>query len=120
MRHIKIYEAFTDAVTPDLDAPAELEKASHLEMESSDFRPTADDEEGEYVITFNNAEGEETTLQVGFANEPEYVGDSMVASMDMVEDSSSDGRAYTVIGYYDEVPNSGGAFELQKVIIEEA
>ena len=36
----------------------------------------------------------------------------------MIPDSSSDGREYSVVGYYDEVPETSGAYELKKVLIE--
>lgn len=120
MRHIRIYEQFATETTPDLDAPAEITAASQFEVETTDFVATSDEEEGEYVVNFINAEGEDTTIQVGFANDPEYVGDSMVGSMDMVEDSSTDGKTYTAVGYYDEIPDTGGAFQLKKVLVAEA
>lgn len=119
MRHIRIYEQFSTEAMPDLDSPAGLAAASHFEAETTNFRATSDEEEGEYVVTFTNPEGQETTIQIGFANDPEYVGDSMVSSMEMVADSSTDGKEYTAVGYYDEIPDSGGAFELKKVLVEE-
>jgi hypothetical protein len=37
----------------------------------------------------------------------------------MVADSSSDGKEYSIIGYYDEIKGTSGAYELKKVLIEE-
>jgi hypothetical protein len=119
MRHIRIYEQFDMAAAPEMIEAPELGTGSHFEAETTEFRPTTDEEEGEYVVNFTNHDGEETTINIRFANEPEYVGNTMISSIDMVEDSSSDGKPYSVIGYYDEVTGTGGAYELKKVLIEE-
>lgn len=119
MRHIRIYEQFDMAATPEMIEAPGLESGAHFEAETTEFRPTKEDEEGEYVVNFTNPSGEETTINIRFANEPEYVGNSMISSIDMVEDSSSDGKQYSIIGYYDEVKGTGGAYELKKVLIEE-
>jgi len=117
MRHIRIYEQFDVASAPEMIE--DPEQGTHFESESTDFRPTTDEEEGEYVVNFVNPDGEETTINIGSAKEPEYVGDSMVSSIDMVQDSSSDGKQYSIMGYYDEIPDTGGAYELKKVLVEE-
>ena len=119
MRHIRIYEQFDMAAAPEMIESPELVKGAHFEAETTEFRPTTDNEEGEYVVNFTNPEGEETTINIGFANEPEYVGNSMISSIDMIADSSSDGKQYSIIGYYDELTGTGGAYELKKVLVEE-
>ena len=43
----------------------------------------------------------------------------MISSIDMIADSSSDGKQYSIIGYYDELTGTGGAYELKKVLVEE-
>ena len=107
MRHIRIYEQFDMAAAPEMIESPELVKGTHFEAETTEFRPTEDNEEGE------------TTINIGFANEPEYVGNSMISSIDMIADSSSDGKQYSIIGYYDELTGTGGAYELKKVLVEE-
>ena len=119
MRHIRIYEQFDVTSAPEMIEAPELETGAHFEAETTEFRPTTDEEEGEYVVNFTNPSGEETTINIRFANEPEYVGNSMISSIDMVEDSSSDGKQYSIIGYYDEITGTSGAYELKKVLIEE-
>lgn len=120
MRHIRIYEQFAVTEAPEMIETPEVGTGVHFEAETTDFRPTTDEEDGEYVVNFTNPDGEETTINIRFANEPEYVEGSMISSIDMVEDSSSDGKAYSVIGYYDELKGTSGAYELIKVLIEEA
>jgi hypothetical protein len=43
----------------------------------------------------------------------------MISNIEMIEDSSSDGKKYSIVGYYDEVPDQEGEYELKKVLIEE-
>jgi hypothetical protein len=119
MKHIRIYEQFAIEADPEIATSTELESSSHFETETKDFRPTTDEEEGEYIVTFNNAEGQETTINIGASKEPEYVGNSMISSIDMIQDSSSDGKQYSVVGYYNEIKGTSGAYELKKVLIEE-
>jgi len=119
MRHIRIYEQFDGAEAPKMIEAPELETGAHFEAETTEFRPTTDEEDGEYVVNFTNPDGEETTINIGFANEPEYAGDSMISSIDMIPDSSSDGKQYSIIGYYEELKGTGGAYELKKVLLEE-
>ncbi len=119
MRHIRIYEQFDMVEAPEMIEAPELETGAHFEAETTEFRPTRDGEDGEYVVTFTNPEGEETTINIGSAIEPEYVGGSMISSINMVADSSSDGKEYSIIGYYDEIKGTSGAYELKKVLIEE-
>ena len=58
-------------------------------------------------------------IEIAGASEPEYVGSSMVSNIEMIEDSSSDGKIYSIVGYYDEVPGQDGEYELKKVLLEE-
>jgi len=115
MKHIKIYEAFNDT---EMAYATESPDVGQFETETTDFSPI-DQGEGDYIVNFTNAEGEKTTIEIGHAISPEYTGSSMISSIDMVPDSSSDGKQYSVIGYYDEVPGSMGAYELKKVLIGE-
>lgn len=114
MKHIKIYEQFAGEVLP-----AEQSVANY-EVETEDIKPTDGSTEGNYFILFPNAEGENTTIEIGGAVEPEFVGNSMVSAIEMVPDSSSDGRNYMVTGYYDKLPEPGNAYELKKVLVKEA
>lgn len=120
MKHLKIYESFVGEAEPEIGTQEVVDnpEMGHFETESTNFVPTKDDEEGDYVVTFTNADGEDTTIYIGHANEPEYVGKSMISSIDMIPDSSSDGKEYSVVGYYDEISGSDGAYELKKVLIE--
>lgn len=117
MKHLKIYESFAEEVETGAETMVENPN-SHFETESTTFVPTNDDQEGDYIVTFTNADGEETTMVIGHSVQPEYVGKSMISAIDMVPASSSDGREYSIVGYYDEVPGSSGAYELKKVLIE--
>lgn len=89
-----------------------------FEEESTDFVPTPEGQEGDYIVKFINPEGEEVTATVGHAIDPEYMGKKMISAIEMIPDSSSDGRQYSFIGYYDEIPDSAGAYELKKILIE--
>lgn len=122
MKHIKIYESFIDAPEVGEETKAMLPEpiqSTGFEAESTDFESTSDSEEGDYKVNFINADGEETTLVIGYANNPEYVGNSMVSSVDMIPGSSSDGREYSIVGYYDESPDFDGAYVLKSVLIGE-
>ena len=44
----------------------------------------------------------------------------MISAMDMIEDSSSDGKSYSAVGIYEESPEEEGAYELKRIMIEEA
>jgi len=141
MRHLKIYEKFVetsnrpmdtgeDQIDMDMDTGEQMDmdmdtgedqmdmNPSNFQVETTKFTPTQDDEEGDYIVSFNNSDGEETTMAIGHSVDPEYVGGSMISSIEMVPDSSSDGREYSIVGYYDEIPGSEGAYELKKVLIE--
>jgi hypothetical protein len=112
MKHIKIYEQFAGEMeSPMTDV--------HFETESSDIRSTSDAAEGSYVISFTNSDGEKTTVEVGSATDPEFIGDKMVSMLDMISNSSSDGKMYGITGYYKEIPDSGKQYTLEKVLIEE-
>ena len=115
MKDIKIYESFTEEEVSQLTAPEET--AVNFETESTDFDALDDTEEGDYIVRFKNADGEETTISIGHAVEPEYVGDKMVSTVEMTKGSSSDGREYSVIGYYSKSPEFRGAYNLDKVLI---
>lgn len=142
MRHIKIYESFVrsgslpmdmdpaiadrdmDSVISDTDMDTGWienthKNSGHFETETTKFTPTGDNEEGNYIVNFINPDGENTTISIGHSIDPEYIGSSMISSIEMIPDSSSDGREYSVVGYYDEVPGSEGAYELKKVLIEQ-
>ena len=138
MKHLKIYESFVGRPVKNMDMGGEqmdmemggeqmdMEMGgeqmdmdpANFETETTKFVPTQDDEEGDYIVNFTNANGEETTMAIGHSVDPEYVGGNMVSSIEMIPDSSSDGREYSIVGYYDEVPGSEGAYELKKVLIE--
>jgi len=124
MRHLKIYESFVKGAAPEMDLPAPemdspVESMGKFETETTEFKPTKDNEEGDYVVNFLNPDGEETTIHVGYASDPEYVGSTMISNMEMVPNSSSDGRTYSAVGHYDEIPGSDGAYELKRVLIGE-
>ena len=115
MKHIRIYENFTEE---EIDGLTSAEETTNtFETESKDFKPTMEDEEGEYLVNFMNADGEETTITIGHAVDPEYTGDKMIAETPMIMDSSSDGREYKVIGYYSKSGDFRGAYNLEKVLI---
>jgi len=128
MRHLKIYERFLNESEMEVMAPKTglgvmdtergMDNVGGFETESTDFIPTGESESGDYIVKFSNAEGEEVTVTIGHAIDPEYVGKKMISSIEMLPDSSSDGREYTFVGYYEEIPESAGAYELKKVLIE--
>jgi len=115
MKHLRIYEQYSPEAMPIEDTMSDV----HFETESTDFVNTNGNSEGNYIVTFQNADGENTTIEIAGATNPEYVGDSMIGNTEMIQDSSSDGRAYSAVGYYDKVPGGHGAYELKKVLIEE-
>lgn len=129
MKHLRIYESFArevemdpvmtepDMATMSSDMEMEMDNGS-FEAESTDFVSTPEGQEGDYIVKFINPEGEEVTVTVGHAIDPEYIGKKMISAIEMIPDSSSDGRQYSFIGYYDEIPGSAGAYELKKVLIE--
>ena len=116
MKHIKIYEKFSTETLPMEDTISDV----HYESESSDITSSDESSEGVYFVLFKNSEGENTTIEISSALNPEFMGNSMVSNVEMIKDSSSDGRSYNVTGYYDKLPQTGGAYELKKVLIEEA
>ena len=128
MKHLKIYENYInesgampeiDVLAPDMDVmDPKNTMTGGFETESTDFIPTKENEEGDYIVKFSNQEGEEVTVTIGHAIDPEYMGKKMISAIEMIPDSSSDGRQYSFIGYYDEIPGSAGAYELKKVLIE--
>jgi|LauGreDrversion4_2_1035121.scaffolds.fasta_scaffold01473_9 hypothetical protein len=120
MKHIKVFENFLPATAAEETFPIDTPMAdAHFEAESTEIMTTDGNTEGNYFVNFTNSEGEKTTIEICGANDPEFLGDSMVSDIEMVPDSSSDGKKYSVVGYYDEIPESGGAYELKKVLIEE-
>ncbi len=114
MKHLRIYEDYQTETIPMEDSMSDV----HFETETSEIKSISGSE-GNYMVSFQNSEGEETTIEIGGANSPEFMGDSMVSNIEMIPDSSSDGKSYSVVGYYDLVPNSHGAYDLKKVLIEE-
>jgi hypothetical protein len=120
MKHLKVYENFLSAPTsPETLGTENPMSDVHFEIESEDIISTDGNTEGNYFVNFTNSEGKPTTIEIGGAVDPEFVGDSMVSTIDMVPDSSSDGKSYGITGYYDEVKDSGKAYQLKKVLIEE-
>jgi hypothetical protein len=122
MKHIKIYERFVDAPVMGSETETMIDspyKTKGFETESMDFESTSDTEEGAYKVRFTNPDGQEATLVMGYANNPEYIGKNMISSADMIEGSSSDGREYSIVGYYDESEGFEGAYILKSVIIAE-
>lgn len=117
-KHIKIYEKFSTEEM--VDATKEREVSNKFETETTDFSPTDLDAEGDYIVNFKNSEGEDCTITVTGANDPKYSGDTMISSLDMIGDSSSDGKTYNCVGLYDETPDVGGEYELTRIMIEEA
>ena len=114
MKHLKIFENFEPETLPEVVPTSDV----HFETESSEITPISGGE-GNYAVSFQNSEGEETTVEIAGAADPEFVGDSMVSAIEMIPDSSSDGKTYGITGYYDLVQGSHGAYELKKVLIEE-
>lgn len=114
MKHLRIYEDYQEETIPMEDTMNDV----HFETESSDIKSITGNE-GNYAVSFTNADGEKTTIEIAGANSPEFMGDSMVSNIEMIPDSSSDGRSYSIVGYYNAVPNGHGAYALDKVLIEE-
>lgn len=130
MRHLKIYEQYIGAeataeapVIAGEKSPTEetppTETKPHFEVESTDIISTKDNAEGNYKVNFKNADGEDTTIEIAGASKPEFMQDTMVSKIEMIPDSSSDGKTYSIMGYYDKMPDMPGEFELNKVLIEE-
>lgn len=116
-KHIKVFEQFS---SEEIEYATREEERSEFETETTDFVPTEAHEEGEYVVTFDNAEGKSTTIVLTGAYDPKYSSDAMISAMDMIEDSSSDGKRYNAVGIYEESPEEKGAYDLKRVMIEEA
>jgi hypothetical protein len=113
MRHLKIYEDYGFETMPVETTPV------HFEAESTDITQGDAYTEGNYFVNFENSEGMPTTIEIGGALEPEYTGGSMVSKMEMVPDSSSDGKQYSIIGYYEKSSDIPTGYDLKKVLIEE-
>ncbi|NBU98729.1 MAG: hypothetical protein EBS19_11065 [Spirochaetia bacterium] len=118
MKYLRIYEKFVGELEPQLGRGIPMEKTGNFETETTDFIPTKENEEGDYIVKFVNSEGEEVTATIGHAVDPEYMGKKMISSIEMVQDSSSDGKEYSFVGYYEEIPETAGAYGLKKVLIE--
>jgi hypothetical protein len=114
MKHLRIYEDYQTENIP-IVSPVD---GVHFETESSEIESISGSE-GNYKVSFQNSDGDQTTIEIGGAYDPEFIGDNMVSSIEMIPDSSSDGKSYSITGYYDLVPDSGGAYEIKKVLIEE-
>lgn len=120
MKYLKVYENFVSKETSTGTLPIETGMGNvHFEVESEEIMPTTGNTEGNYYVNFKNSEGQDTTIEICGAADPEFVGDTMISDIEVVTDSSSDGKSYSVIGYYKEVPGTQGAYELEKVLIEE-
>ena len=114
MKHIRIYEDFQMETMPMDDTRIE----SGYEVETDKIH-SLENSEGNYKVYFTNADGKEATMEIGAANAPEFMGDSMVSSIDMIPDSSSDGKSYMVTGYYKKAPEGHGEYNLVKTLIKE-
>lgn len=131
MKHIQIFEKFGENYSnePELVDPMEIARKKakelsvisepHFEVETDDVVDLPGDAEASFLITFKNREGSNTTLEVGSPLEPEIAGNAMVSRLDVLPEGTSDGNEYSVIGYFSEVPNSKGAYEIKKALIEE-
>lgn len=116
-KHLKVYEQFTSAEM--VDATKEREVSNKFETETTDFVPTDINAEGDYVVSFTNADGEDCSIVVTGANDPKYSGNTMISTLEVVDDSSSDGKNYSVVGMYDESSDIPGEYELKRVMLEE-
>lgn len=118
LKHLRIFEDYqTEEVM--MDYP-EVEKEVFFTTETDNIKPTDPSvSEGNYVIMFTNSEGQDTTLEIAGAASPKYKGDKMVSPIEVIKDSSSDGKNYSVVGHYREVPESMGQYELERVVVEE-
>lgn len=116
--HIKIYEQFSSEEM--VDATKEREVSKKYETESTEFIPTDINSEGDYIVSFTNSEGKDCTVTVSGANDPKYSGDSMISTLELLPDSSSDGKEYNIVGLYDEASETEGEYELTRIMIEEA
>jgi len=128
MKHLKIYEQYLEETpieeipigeTPVKTIIEDPEESVHFETETTNFKSTSDNTEGNYIVYFKNSEGQDTTMEIAGAHNPEFIGDKMIGTIEMIPDSSSDGKTYSVIGYYEEIPNTDGQYELKKLLIEE-
>ena len=120
MKHLKIYENFVSETMPMETIPMNPGMSNvHFETESEDIISTDGNSEGNYFVNFMNSESKPTTIEICGASDPEFIGDTMVSTIEMVPDSSSDGKSYSITGYYDEIKDSGKAYQLKKVLIEE-
>lgn len=118
LKHIKIFERYqTEEVM--MDYP-EVEKEEGFSTETDLIKPTDPlVSEGNYIITFRNSEGQDTTLEIAGAASPKYEGEKMVSPIEVIVDSSSDGKSYSVTGHYKEITDSMGQYELEKVVVVE-
>ena len=44
----------------------------------------------------------------------------MISTLEVLPDSSSDGKEYNIVGLYDESSETEGEYELTRIMIEEA
>jgi hypothetical protein len=114
MKHLRIYEDYQMETMP----TEMITKGTGFETESSEIR-SVEGPEASYVINFTNSEGEQTTIETGEPNSPKIIGDSMISPMEMIPGSSSDGKKYSVTGYYNAVPDGHGAYSIDQVLIKE-
>jgi len=132
MKYLKIYEQYLEenplkeisiGEVP-LKSPRETivedpEESVHFETETTNFKSTPYNTEGNYIVYFKNSEGQDTTIEIAGAHNPEFIGNKMISAIEVIPDSASDGKTYSVVGYYEEIPNTSGQYELKKILIEE-
>jgi|688.fasta_scaffold644418_3 hypothetical protein len=114
MKHLRIYEDYQMETMPVETSMS----GTGFETESTEIKSITGSE-GNYMVSFTNSEGEETSIEIGGATSPEFTGDSMVSSIEMIPGSSSDGKSYKITGYYSLSPEGHGAYTLDNVLIKE-
>jgi hypothetical protein len=131
MKHIQIYEKFEtpysnepEVIDPMVVARTKAKEISgvekpHFEIETENVEDTPGDAAASIIVNFKNSEGVDTVLQLGSPLKPEIVGNTMVSRLEVMPEGNSDGKQYSVIGYFTEVPNTPGAYEVKKALIEE-
>lgn len=118
MKHVKIYERYQEEMM--MVSPGSRGSVTSYSTETTDIKPTdALKSEGNYIITFTNAEGQDVTMEISGASNPEYKGERMTSPIEVISGSSSDGREYSVTGHYKKVPGGIGEYELKKVLVGE-
>lgn len=125
MKHLQLFEQYVEIPQSKIERYTEVASDTtkgapiHFETETTDFKSAQGDTEGNYIVSFKNASGEDTTIEIAGASDPEFTGDAMISKIEMIPGSSSDGKEYSVVGYYEELEGTLGAYDLKKVLIEE-